>query len=155
MASPIGFDPTHYTSTIAGSFVQGMKYTDSATGYEYRYAKNTTDGAITQGMSCVMASTSAFLVTYSNGASQLSLYAGAGICTLSTVATSLYFFMLVNGIYPFALDASNGVTNGSFVTGKNVNGNFINGVAAQVNKEIGYALANASGGVFPIRVTIG
>jgi len=95
------------------------------------------------------------VVTYANGASQLSQYAAAGLCTATSVAVSYYFFMMVNGFYAFALDASNSVTNGSFVTGKNVNGNFANGAAAQVNQPLGYALAGASGGVFPIRMTVG
>ena len=164
MASPIGFDPTHYTNTKVGSFIPGMVYVDGATGCEYRYVKNATDGSITGGMSCVWTAvpTNAYptgggpqIVTYSNGASQLSTYASAGLCTVITVAVSLYFFMLVKGMYYAALNAS-GVTNGSFVTASNaVNGEFVNGAAAQVNKEIGFALANTNGAVFPIMVTVG
>lgn len=155
-ATPAGsVNPTTYTSaTNAEGFTLGQKL--EHLGGEYRFVKNAADGAITTGMAVVMASATAWTVTYSKGASQVGALASAGLCPVASVPANYYFWVLVSGLFAFAADSTNAVTNGSAVQGSNAtNGQFINVPTNQSNVPIGQALANASGNVFAIMVTVG
>lgn len=154
-ATPAGaLNPTTYNSaTNAEGYTLGQKV--EYQGAEYRFAKNAADGSMTNGMCCVFASATAWTVTYSNGASQISALASAGLCPVAVVPANYYFWMLVSGLYGAAQDSTNGVTLGSTVQGRATNGQFQNIPTNQSNKEVGHALANAALGVFPMMVTIG
>ncbi len=151
MATPNGFNPTGYSDASGTAFTEGAIYTYLGVGY--RYVKNSTDGSTALGQCAVRASATAWLVTYSKGASALnSSKHGVGFW-VAVVPVSNWGFIQIDGVIT-GKDSSNGVTAGKRVTPNTTANGDVANVANAYDPGVGRALASGSGGLVAIEVVI-
>ena len=152
MTTPIGFDPSTYSSTTEAPFVLGQEF-DPGDGKVYRYAKFVDAIAYANGQVVELASTTAFHVTNDRAGGSSLGRLPVGVC-LRVMAQNEYGWVLVRGRHTAIKDAANAAVLGV----KQMSHATADGDAAPATAYTSnwfcVALANASGGTFPGEIRI-
>lgn len=151
MSTPLGFNPSGYSDSTGTAFTLGATYTyqDGA----YIYVKNSTDGTTASGQCAVRASATAWLATYSKGASALnSSKHGLGFF-VAAIPVNNFGFVQTRGTIT-AKDSSNGCTAGKRLTPNTTANGDVANVANAYDPGVGRALANGSGGLVSVEVYV-
>lgn len=152
MATPIGFDPTIYTSASAAPFTLGAIYSGTD-GRLFRYVYNNSGVSITNGTVCCWNNSSSYTVIGANRASGLvgtpAAQSVAGVA-VGTIPTTSYGFILVRGIHQSVL----GVATVTLQRAQKASGTNDSGtdVTNAYDPSFGTALSTISGGVYTVDV---
>lgn len=157
MATPIGFDPTIYTSATAAPFTLGAIYSGTD-GRLFRYVYNNSGVSLTNGTVCCWNNSSTYTVIGAQRTTGLvgtpTAQAVAGVA-VGTIPTTMYGFILIRGIHQSVLAAAAGTQTlqrkqkAYVATAVNDSGT---DVVNAYDPDFGVALTTASGGVYTVDV---
>lgn len=152
MATPIGFDPSIYSNSAATDFALGGTYTylDGV----YRFVQNAGDGTTANGQCAVRASATAWIVTYSKGASAINTSKNAVGVFPGAFLINKFCFVLIDGLHTAVKDSSNGVTAGRQVTPNTTANGDVANVSNAYDQSVGTAITSGSGGLCSVQVKV-
>lgn len=152
MPTALTFDPGNWNSSTAAPYTLGALYEDA--GKVYTYVLLTDAVNATNGMVAEQASTTAYTVSVDRDAGTTLGRAPVGVFVGSVTAGN-YGFIQVRGIHSAVKDAANALSALGKVTSHATTDGDAAPTTAYTDKTIGYALANAAGGVVAVDLRMG
>lgn len=152
MSTALKFDPGTINQAAAAPYTLGQVYSNGSALYEFVQLTDAVNA--TNGMVAEQASTTGYIVTVDRAGGSAVGRAPRGVF-VGNVTAGNYGFIQIRGIHSAIKDAANALTTLTKFTSHASTDGDAKATAAYTEVHIGYALANAGGGVFIGMIEVG